>query len=340
MLRRHAAVSRYTPQQTVNWLSWLAHQMDRHSQSVFYLERIQIDWLPRRQHQTIRVFAALVFGLPLGLVASLGVGLSFGPGVALYLGLGVWLAAALFFWHLKILGVPTKIVDTISWSWMQFRRTMPGLLVVMVRLGLVAGLLGALAGALAGSLVNGLGVGLIFGLIDVFLGGLSALAAGLTFGEIENSVVPNEGIRRSARTALFAMLYVGLGAGLGYLLLMGLIGGLVGLGLGLGLRKGLDFGLRWGLRLGLFGALSGALGGGGQVCLKHIILRLGLIRNGSTPWNYVRFLDYAANRILLRKVGGGYAFLHRMLLEYFAARYVEPSDSGAPDQVTPAVACR
>jgi hypothetical protein len=50
-------------------------------------------------------------------------------------------------------------------------------------------------------------------------------------------------------------------------------------------------------------------------------------RNGSTPWNYARFLDHATDRILLRKVGGGYTFIHRMLLEYFAARYVEPGAS-------------
>ncbi len=37
------------------------------------------------------------------------------------------------------------------------------------------------------------------------------------------------------------------------------------------------------------------------------------------PWNYARFLDYAAERILLRKVGGGYIFIHRLLMEYFAS---------------------
>ena len=61
---------------------------------------------------------------------------------------------------------------------------------------------------------------------------------------------------------------------------------------------------------------------GGEACIMHFVLRLWLIRNGSTAWNYVKFLDYAADRILLRKVGGGYMFIHRMLLEYFAARYV------------------
>ena len=38
------------------------------------------------------------------------------------------------------------------------------------------------------------------------------------------------------------------------------------------------------------------------------------------PLNYVCFLDYATARIFLRKVGGGYIFVHRMLLEYFAAK--------------------
>jgi hypothetical protein len=31
------------------------------------------------------------------------------------------------------------------------------------------------------------------------------------------------------------------------------------------------------------------------------------------------FLDYATERILLRRVGGGYVFVHRLLQEYFAS---------------------
>jgi hypothetical protein len=30
------------------------------------------------------------------------------------------------------------------------------------------------------------------------------------------------------------------------------------------------------------------------------------------------FLDEAADRLLLRKVGGGYVFVHRLLLDHFA----------------------
>jgi len=35
--------------------------------------------------------------------------------------------------------------------------------------------------------------------------------------------------------------------------------------------------------------------------------------------------DPAADRIFLRKVGGGYIFIHRMLMEYFAALETESS---------------
>jgi hypothetical protein len=154
---------------------------------------------------------------------------------------------------------------------------------------------------------------------------MSAVVFGLTFGQIETRAVPNEGIRRSARNALI----FGLGSGLVVVLGAGTVGGLVGSLLSvLGLVGGLRFGTVVGLFLGSVIGLANWLQAGGAACFKHVVLRLGLIRDGSTPWNYVRFLDHAAERILLRKVGGGYVFLHRMLMDYFAARYVEPSIGG------------
>jgi hypothetical protein len=54
-------------------------------------------------------------------------------------------------------------------------------------------------------------------------------------------------------------------------------------------------------------------------CLQHFCLRTLLVRNNSAPWKYSAFLDYAAERVFLRKVGGGYMFIHRMLLEHFAS---------------------
>lgn len=53
---------------------------------------------------------------------------------------------------------------------------------------------------------------------------------------------------------------------------------------------------------------------------QHAIVRILLWRAGAMPWNYARFLDYAAEELnFLQKVGGGYMFLHRYLLGYFAS---------------------
>ena len=66
-------------------------------------------------------------------------------------------------------------------------------------------------------------------------------------------------------------------------------------------------------------SLIGSLIAGAYPCLQHLILRVLLWKNGCAPWAYAQFLEFAAERILVHRVGGGYAFVHRALLEYFAA---------------------
>ncbi|MBE9036214.1 NACHT domain-containing protein [aff. Roholtiella sp. LEGE 12411] len=70
----------------------------------------------------------------------------------------------------------------------------------------------------------------------------------------------------------------------------------------------------------IIGLLNGLVGGdnSGLVCIKHFVLRVILHRSDNIPWNYARFLDYATERILLRKVNGSYIFIHRLILEHFA----------------------
>ncbi len=58
--------------------------------------------------------------------------------------------------------------------------------------------------------------------------------------------------------------------------------------------------------------------GGGVVCLQHFILRVILYLKGSIPWNYAKFLNYATERILLRKVANAYLFINDKLLDYFS----------------------
>ncbi len=110
----------------------------------------------------------------------------------------------------------------------------------------------------------------------------------------------------------------GLAFGLVYGLTYGLAGGLAG-GLAFGLAVGLAWGLADGLTYGLAVGLGTGLVGSGRAVLQHAVLRTVLWHSGDVPRNYARFLDYAAGLILLRKVGGGYIFVHRLLLDYFAA---------------------
>jgi serine/threonine protein kinase len=129
--------------------------------------------------------------------------------------------------------------------------------------------------------------------------------SGLTANTVESRTQPNQGIRTSFwnanRLAGFILLQCALIGTLGMALVMPFI-----VGLSVGLVVG----------LAMFALIWVALGG--YTVVQHITLRNILSRNGLIPQNYARFLDYAASLILLRKVGGGYIFIHRMLLEHFA----------------------
>jgi eukaryotic-like serine/threonine-protein kinase len=345
MLRRRAAEHRYTPERTVRWLTWLADQMGKHGQTVFYLERLQRDWLHRKrlwatqgreQLSAIHVCTVLTSGLVGGLVA----GLVWVPVI----GLVEWLAmgaAALV--RLLIVGLAVGLVlglvagqlsskeivcvETVRWSWRECWRSGSKILFAGLLIGIGAGSVVRLVFGLSGAGTLDARIWLNAGLFVALFAGLAGLVvglfSGLTFSQIEARAIPNEGIRRSARNALFVALVYGLFGGLFVGLFVALFGRLVA-GLIAGLTIGLGIGFISGLRAG------------GAACLKHFVIRFWLIRNGSIPWNYVRFLDYAAERILLRKVGGGYSFLHRMLWEYFAARYVEPLARRTPRLKPPA----
>jgi hypothetical protein len=155
--------------------------------------------------------------------------------------------------------------------------------------------------------------GLLFGLSYWLLSGLFQGVASETI-EDQQRVVPNQGIHRSAKNGLVfglvSAMIVGLTIGLSNELSNELSNGL-----SVGRDDMLPILLNVGLSAGLlFGLLMG-----GWACLRHYVLRFLLWRAEAMPWNYSRFLDDAAEHILLCKVGGGYIFVHRLLLEYFTS---------------------
>src|SRR5262245_58891039 len=120
---------------------------------------------------------------------------------------------------------------------------------------------------------------------------------GLTGGEVEIRMAPNQGIWRSARSAAMCALIVGLGGGLCVGLIFGVF---VSLFAEQVLREAPDRFFSLGSALGgalIYGgivAIGSASTYAGYACLLHFALRLTLWSHKAIPWNYARFLDYAS----------------------------------------------
>lgn len=293
MFERRSNCSRYSPAQTLQWLGWLAGAMLRHHQSVLYLEWMQPNWLARAaQRWTVGPGSVVFCGALVGVVVGFGGSLTGQVAMSMPISLAMGLLGGLVFGLLGY-GDQLRPITRLRWSWTVLREQ-------LVRKLAVALGVGAFLGA---------GVALVFHApVGAAIGAATTLAfcyfGGLDFELIRSDAsrrsVPNEGVRRSARYALVGSAGGALAGGL----VGGLAGGVSGAWFGASL-----FGLIVAMMVGL------------HPCLQHLILRLFLWRNGSAPLNYVRFLDHAVERIFLHRVGGGYAFVHRELLEHFAQRH-------------------
>lgn len=70
---------------------------------------------------------------------------------------------------------------------------------------------------------------------------------------------------------------------------------------------------------------------GGFDALQHVTLRFLLHRRGLIPRRFIAFLEHAARLVLLQKVGSGYLFIHRQLLDFFAD--TRPADRSSPPDI-------
>src|SRR5207247_1404960 len=87
MLSRRGVDTRYTKEQVLPWLKWLASSLTRQSQSVLYVERLQPDWLTRGSARALYPFVdRLLWGVLLGGLEGAIVGLFVGPVGALLFG--------------------------------------------------------------------------------------------------------------------------------------------------------------------------------------------------------------------------------------------------------------
>jgi hypothetical protein len=254
--------------------------------------------------------------------------LSYGLSRGLLYGLAYGLIGGLLSVLMARRSAGIQLADRLAWSWRKLfsRRLVNATLWIIALIGLLDGLSVGLTYGLGRGLINGLvtalgigpSVGLTYGLLLGLFQGVSSETI-----EDQHRVVPNEGIRRSARNGLLlgvvTTIPLGLSGIIGYELIYGLSTAL-GIIPSVGLNTALVVGLGIGLSIGLSAGLLAGLLNGGLACLRHWVLRFLLWCAESIPWTCPHFLYVAAERILLCKVGGGYMFVHRLLLGYFANR--------------------
>src|SRR6266699_3752 len=166
MLERPVARGRFTPDQTRRWLTWLAQQMQQHQLTEFYIERLQLTWLPTLQaRKRFPWLNRLLVALPSGLLGGLLGGLLLGRLGGLYFGLCIGL---LFGSDSRLTGTVAQPTETLSWSWSAIRRKPFVAWSIWLVGALIIGVLGGLARGLVAGVLGGLlffiGYGLLSGI--------------------------------------------------------------------------------------------------------------------------------------------------------------------------------
>jgi TIR domain/NACHT domain len=339
MFRRRTKEERYTPDQMRRWLTWLAKTLVNREQTSFRIEDLRRGWLNTRLQRfcvlcAISLFIAVVNGLLGGVFM-----IAFLTDLVGYVNVkeSAYFVVVFFLPFLVAIGLALALVrgrlqepvDLVEVRWPGFRR--------LFLAALEGGVLGALLGIVfgwAGCAVYDATNGSTQGLEPANYAVMGAIAFGL--GSVINTLArtrdleirptPNFALSQSLRNTL-AYVGISLMFGIMGIVLLRLLIPTLPTDPGPGLTTavfalgGLGF-LGW---VGLFFGMEK----GGYFLLDHYLTRLLLWRRGRMPWNYLRFLDAAAERVLLLKVGAGYIFVHRMLLDYFASHAAEvlPQDN-------------
>jgi len=297
----------YMPQQTEHWLSWLAKSMKQHNPATFYLEKLQPDWLPSvRQRKIVFYGAALIYGLIIGLGAFAFFSKFYGMFYGQIMGL--------LSFNIAIIGTSSqskiKLYETLKiptsrkfYFYFIFVYIMSFPVIVFISM--------SFAKNLAPFIILIAAIVLLMSLIEkkypekyeIFNQEIEQQFS----DDLDIRRSPNEGVYRNAKNGLTLGLVIAL-TSLPFVIMGRVL-----------LYKENVFDLSvlmWGMLLLL---ISISMSFGGLAFLQHFILRAMLMCNKFAPFRYEKFLDYAASLIFLRKVGGGYEFIHGMILDYFAS---------------------
>jgi eukaryotic-like serine/threonine-protein kinase len=301
----------YQRHQATLWLIWLAQQMVRESQTVYLIEQTQPACLKSDELKhykgwveaiSLLILSPLIilfscyFGWILSEVFFKGILQILSSVLNIYLpsfiGVAVlWASVSIMF--LSFRSAPNIIlrrrwtserlkkiqpVEELRWSWRDAKE------------GAISGFTAAYTGRAAPFVA----------LIGAVIGGW------IPQFQLYRTVLPNQGIWQSTKACIKITLTAGFAVGLPIAIVEVLLGNIMA-----ALTSTFVFGM---FAMPVVVLINDA----GLTCVQHLALRLTLYCNRCISWNYARFLDWATDRLLLQKVGGGYIFVHRLLMEHFA----------------------
>lgn len=297
----------YTPRQTVCWLTWLARTLTRQGDEILHVEYLQPEVLTeiadqRKVHNII---------IPARIL--LGIGMSF-----LWLFIGRLPVSGLLASLIILAGTAGPIMDARRKGAAQTpeispvdRLDWPLSPHYLIRAAWIAAIAFTAALWFTWSyvgwqlrLVAGCGVGLS--------------AAYLTIvgepGASERPLVPNRPIRRSGMHAFITQTFWT------FVVVTSALVSAPILRIEIGKSAITVFVVMIGIGAGAGILPATVMSYGGGAFLRHWTLRWLLYRSGDAPLRYVRFLHDAEERILLRRLGSGFTFPHRLLQEHMNIR--------------------
>ena len=326
--------SEYSDDKVLHWLKWLASQMVRENQTVFLIEKIQPTWLQSEVQENLFFRNTVLLG---GLMTASTALMHFpinGLNYVFLTGLCAGVSGTTF--YAANTGKEIKITERLEWSWIAIRQNLFKGLLLGTLLGLVIGPVSGFVEtawnipiykqAIEREVASGKPISMP--ILSFIYGAFSALTYALIYGltcdlkpsRIEKrKSIPNQGIYNSARNAIKVGVVDGACVGL----IFWLTNKFLPLGESITWVGALKYGVTNGL-IGMF--FFGLVCSSGRACMQHLVVRTMLEKNDCIPKNYARFLDFASERLLVNKVGGGYVFFHRMLQENFARMKLQEKD--------------
>jgi DNA polymerase III delta prime subunit len=319
MFRRRAKETRFAEREIRYWLAWLAGNMARRGQTVFFLEDVVPEWFLGQRGTAWATTAMIMTTTMLSL-------------------LWMWVVTGAM--EFVEDGDVKRLFSLDRWEWPTF--TAPLAMLLAIVYGRQAGPVdalrpkwpgvkrfvaevarGILVGWVAGTVLGYAGCSLVSGDLNLdnlrWAGVVSGIAGAVTIGvtfAAKALISPRMGGEREEPGALVRRSMASAGVSLAVTLLVSVP--FIWYGIHHFPMNDVLRSLLLGGEMLSWGGLLVALDRGGYFTIRHYLARLLIWRGRRAPWDYVAFLDAAVDRIFMRKVGGGYMFVHRMLMEYLA----------------------